>query len=60
MSYMINASENFKLCYELLEIIDTQGVVIDKQRELIVKLSTNNLEKENMINALLEDCDALY
>lgn len=57
---MINTSENFKLCYELLGIIDTQGEVIDKQRDLIVKLSTNNLEKENMISALLEDCDALY
>ena len=41
-----------KLYYNLLEIIERQEEIIAKQNKLIAKLTTDNLEKENMINKL--------
>ena len=41
------------VCSELLGIIE-------KQKEVISKMAIDNLEKENMINALMEECDGLY
>lgn len=41
-----------KLYYDLLEIIDDLNRVIEKQSELIAKLTNDNLEKENLIATL--------
>ncbi len=43
-----------KLCYDLLEIIEKQEEVIKRQNELITKLTSENMEKENMINELMQ------
>lgn len=39
-----------KLYYDLIEIIEKQDEVICKQKQTIVKLVSENMEKENMIN----------
>ena len=44
-----------KLCYDLLEIIETQQDTINKQNDLIAKLTNENAEKENMINVLMNE-----
>lgn len=44
-----------KLYYDLLEIIEKQGDMIKKQNETIAKLTNENLEKENMINELMQE-----
>jgi hypothetical protein len=49
-----------KLYYDLLEIIDKQEETIEKQNELIAKLTNENLEKENMVNELLQQEKYLY
>ncbi len=49
-----------KLYYDLLEIIDKQEETIEKQNELIAKLTNENLEKENMINKLIQQEEYLY
>ena len=49
-----------KLYYDLLEIIDKQEETIKKQNELIAKLTNENLEKENMVNELLQQEKYLY
>ena len=49
-----------KLYYNLLEIIERQEEMIRKQNELITKLTNENLEKENMINELLQQEKYLY
>ena len=49
-----------KLYYGLLEIIDKQKETIEKQNELIAKLTNENLEKENMVNELLQQEKYLY
>lgn len=49
-----------KLYYDLLEIIDKQEKTIEKQNELIAKLTNENLEKENMINKLIQQEEYLY
>lgn len=41
------------VCSELLKIIE-------KQNEVISKMAIDNLEKENMINALMEGCEGFY
>lgn len=41
------------VCAELLD-------VIEKQNEVISKMAIDNLEKENMINALMEECEEFY
>ena len=49
-----------KLYYDLLEIIGKQEELITKQNELIAKLTNENLEKENMINVLMQEEKYLY
>lgn len=49
-----------KLYYDLLEIIDKQEEMIRKQNELISKLVSENAEKENMINVLMQQEEYLY
>ena len=43
-----------KICLDLLEIIKQQEEMISKQNNIIIELTNENLEKENMINALAE------
>lgn len=59
MSTNLNNNQ-LNVCNELLGIIDEQKNVITKQSEVISKMAIDNMEKENMINVLLEDCDQLY
>jgi len=49
-----------KLYYDLLEIIDKQEKTIEKQKDMIAKLVNENMEKENMINELLQQEKYLY
>ena len=49
-----------KLCYDLMEIIEKQDEMIRKQNELIAKLTNESLEKENMINELMQQEKYLY
>lgn len=49
-----------KLYYDLLEIIDMQEKTVKKQSELIAKLTNETLEKENMINVLMQQEEYLY
>lgn len=49
-----------KLYYDLLEIIESQDEMICKQNELISGLVNENLEKENMINELVQQEKYLY
>ena len=43
-----------KLYYDLLEIIEKQEEMIKKQNEVIARLTNESLEKENMINELMQ------
>lgn len=49
-----------KLYYDLLEIIENQEKMIQRQNKLIAELTNENLEKENLINELLQQEDFLY
>jgi hypothetical protein len=49
-----------KLYYDLLEIIEKQDNIIKKQNKLISELTNENLEKENMINELMQQEEYLY
>lgn len=49
-----------KLYYDLLEIIENQDNIIDRQNKTISNLVNENLEKENMINILNEQEEYLY
>lgn len=49
-----------KLYYDLLEIIEKQEEMMRKQNELIVELTNESLEKENMINILMQQEKYLY
>lgn len=49
-----------KLYYDLLEIIEKQEEMISSQNNLIAKLTNENLEKENMINELMQQEEFLY
>lgn len=40
------------LCFGLLELTEKQDEIITRQNKLIAKLTSDNLEKENMINKL--------
>lgn len=51
---------NTKLYHDLLDIIDKQEEVITKQNEIIAKLTNENVEKENMINVLMQEQDGIY
>lgn len=49
-----------KIYYDLLETIEKQEEMIKKQNETIAKLVNENLEKENMINVLMQQEEYLY
>ena len=49
-----------KLYYDLLDIIQKQESVIKKQNEIIIKITNENMEKENMINELMQQEEFLY
>ena len=49
-----------KLYYELLDIIEKQEDMIRKQNELISELVNENMEKENMINVLMQEQEGMY
>ena len=49
-----------KLYYNLLDIIEHQAKVIKKQDETIIKITNENIEKENMINELMQQEKYLY
>jgi len=51
---------NIKLYYDLLDIIEKQENVIKKQNETIIKITNENLEKENMINELMKQEEYLF
>ena len=53
-------SSKTKICCELLDIIDKQEEMIKKQNELITELTNENLEKENMINELMQEQEEMY
>lgn len=45
-------SSDASLCFELLELTEKQDEIITRQNKLITKLTSDNLEKENLINKL--------
>lgn len=49
-----------KLYYDLLEIIEKQDEMIYKQNKLITKLVNENMEKENMINILMQEQEGMH
>ena len=49
-----------KLYYDLLEIIEKQDEMIYKQSKLITKLVNENMEKENMINILMQEQEGMH
>lgn len=49
-----------KLYYDLLEIIEKQDEMIYKQNKLMTKLVNENMEKENMINILMQEQEGMY
>ena len=44
--------KEFKLCTDLLEVLDQQKEIIDKQAEIISALTIKNLELKNFIENL--------
>lgn len=50
MSYTM--TENF---LSLIELIGEQDQVVRKQNDIIAKLINENLEKENMINVMMQE-----
>lgn len=53
-------SINSKLVYDLLNIIEKQDDMICTQNKAIASLVNENLEKENMISALMQQEEYLY
>lgn len=49
-----------KLYYDLLDIIEKQDEMICKQNKLMAKLVNENMEKENMINILMQEQEGMY
>ena len=49
-----------RLCYNLLEIIESQDEIICKQNQMLSSLVNENAEKENMINELMRQEECLY
>ena len=49
-----------KLCYDLLDIIEKQDEMISKQNKLMAKLVNENVEKENMINVLMQEQESIH
>lgn len=44
-----------KSYYDLLEMLELQQDMIDRQNDLIAELVNENAEKENMINVLMNE-----
>lgn len=44
-----------KSYFDLVDLIEQQGQVIKNQSDTITKLLNENIEKENMINALMKE-----
>ena len=40
---------------ELIEILEGQRIIINKQAKIIIKIVNENAEKENMINVLMKE-----
>ena len=55
-----NHMQNKTKLYDGLLEINKQKETIEKQNELIAKLTNENLEKENMVNELLQQEKYLY
>lgn len=53
-------SNKLDICTELLNTISEKDCLIASQNNVIAKLVTDNMEKENMINVLMEDLDGFY
>lgn len=53
-------SSKTKLYHDLLEIIDKQDEIIQKQKDIIASITNENLEKENMINVLMQQEEYLF
>lgn len=53
-------SDKLEVYTELLDVVSEQDALIATQNKVITKLVTDNLEKENMINALMGDLDGFY
>ena len=53
-------SINTKLAYDLLDIIEKQDDMICKLKQTAYSLVNENLEKENMINVLMQQEECLY
>lgn len=49
-----------KLYYDLLDIIEKQDEMICKQNKIMAKLVNENIEKENMINVLMQEQEGMY
>lgn len=54
------SSNLIKICIELLELNDEKDKIIIKQSNLIADILNENLEKENMINTLMQNEEYLY
>lgn len=53
-------SDSVNIGAELLELINSQEEMLIKQNKIISHLVGDNLEKENMINVLMQECDGMY
>lgn len=49
-----------KLYYDLMGIIQKQEEMIRQQNKLIIELVNENMEKENMINVLMQEQEGMY
>ncbi len=46
---------NFRVCEHLLELIEKQEEVIEKQNKMIAELINKNYEQENLIEVLMRE-----
>lgn len=53
-------SSKVKICTDLLELVENQDAIISKQKSMIASLVNENLEKENMINVLMQEQNGMY
>lgn len=49
-----------KLYFDLIDVIEKQDEVICKQNQVIYKIVNENLEKENMLNVLMQEQEGMY
>jgi hypothetical protein len=48
---------NLRVCVHLLELIEKQEEIIEKQNKTIAELVNENYEQENMIKVLMRDTE---